>query len=78
MNDSPKAPDPYQTAAAQNQSNLGTASAQQRMNMVDQSNPFGSLKYTESGTNPDGTPKFSAATSLSEPMQGIFDKSTGP
>lgn len=45
--------------------------------MVDQTNPYGSLKYTQSGTNPDGTPKFSAATTLSAPMQGIFDKSTG-
>lgn len=44
--------------------------------MVDQSNPFGSLKYTETGTNPDGTPKFSASTSLSQPIQDIFDKST--
>lgn len=47
------------------------------MNMVDQSNPFGSLKYTQSGTNPDGTPKYQADTTLSAPMQGIFDKSTG-
>lgn len=44
--------------------------------MVDQSNPFGNLNYSQTGTNPDGTPKYSAATTLSAPMQGIFDKST--
>lgn len=77
MQDSPKAPDPYQTANAQTQSNLATSTAQQRMNMVDQSNPYGSLNYSETGTNPDGSPKFSASTSLSAPMQGMFDKSTG-
>jgi hypothetical protein len=77
MQDSPTPPDPFQTAAAQTKSNIGTATAQQNMNMVDQSNPYGSLKYTQTGTNPDGTPKYSADTTLSAPMQGIFDKSTG-
>lgn len=77
MQDSPIPPDPYATAAAQSKSNIATAQAQQGMNMVDQSNPFGSLKYTQSGTNPDGTPKYQADTTLSAPMQGIFDKSTG-
>ena len=77
MQDAPTPPDPYATAAAQSKSNVATAQAQQGMNMVDQSNPFGSLNYTQSGTNPGGTPKYSAATTLSAPMQGIFDKSTG-
>lgn len=45
--------------------------------MVDQNNPFGSLNYSQTGTNPDGTPKYTANTTLSAPMQGIFDKSTG-
>jgi hypothetical protein len=77
VKDSPTPPDPYATAAAQSKQNIATATAQQGMNMTDQSNPLGSLKYTQSGTNPDGTPKYSADTTLSAPMQGIFDKSTG-
>lgn len=77
MQDSPTPPDPYQTAAAQTKSNLATATANQNLNMVDQTNAKGSLNYTQNGTNPDGTPKYTAATTLSAPMQGIFDKSTG-
>jgi hypothetical protein len=76
MHDAPTPPDPYKTAAAQTQSNLATAKAQQEMNMVNQNNAKGSLNYTQTGTNPDGTPIYSANTTLSAPMQGIFDKST--
>lgn len=77
MKDSPTPPDPYQTAAAQTQSNLATAKATQEGNMINQSNAKGSLNYTQTGTNADGTPIYSANTTLSAPMQGIFDKSTG-
>lgn len=45
--------------------------------MVNQTNPFGSLNYSQTGTNPDGTPQYSANTTLSAPFQGILDKSTG-
>lgn len=77
MKDSPAPPNPYTTADAQTKSNVATGTANQETNMVNQSNPFGSLNYAQNGTNPDGTPKFSASTTLSAPMQGIFDKSTG-
>lgn len=77
MKDTPTPPDPYQTAAAQTQSNLATAKATQEGNMVNQSNAKGSLQYSQTGTNPDGTPIYSANTTLSAPMQGIFDKSMG-
>lgn len=76
MQDSPQAPNPYATANAQTQSNLATAKATQEGNMINQSNAKGSLNYSQTGTNPDGTPIYSANTSLSTPMQGIFDKST--
>jgi hypothetical protein len=78
MKSSPTPPDPYQTAQTQNQFNVGTANANQRVNMVDQSNPFGSLAYNQTGTNPDGTAKFSANSSLSQPLQtalgGLYGK----
>ncbi|UQD69207.1 hypothetical protein JEY40_24640 [Bradyrhizobium japonicum] len=77
MKDSPAPPDPYATAQAQTQSNIATAGANQRVNMVNQSNPYGSLTYSQTGTNSDGTPQFSANTTLSAPFQGILDKSTG-
>lgn len=75
MQDSPTPPDPYQTAAAQTKSNVATATANQNMNMVDQTNPYGSLTYTQSGTNPDGTPKYSANTQLNSAQQGLLDQS---
>ncbi|MCW2112473.1 tail fiber domain-containing protein [Bradyrhizobium elkanii] len=71
--DSPKAPDPYQTAAAQTQSNIQTAKTQQELNMVNQSNPYGSLTYSQSGTNADGTPQYTATTALTPTGQTLFD-----
>jgi hypothetical protein len=76
LKDSPTPPDPYKTAAAQSQSNIGTATAQQNLNMVNQNNAKGSLAYSQTGTNADGTPIYTQNTTLSAPMQGIFDKST--
>lgn len=75
MKSSPKPPDPFQTAAAQTASNKATAQTQQELNMVDQTNPFGSLKYAQIGTNPDGTPKYSATTTLAPGQQGLLDQS---
>jgi hypothetical protein len=72
--DQPKAPDPTATSQTQQQYNIGAGTAQQNLNMVDQSNPLGSLRYTQTGTNPDGTPKFSASTTYSQPVQSIFDQ----
>jgi hypothetical protein len=77
MQDSPTPPDPYATAAAQTKSNIATGTANQNINMVNQNNAKGSLAYSQTGTNPDGTPKYTANTTLSAPMQGIYDKSTG-
>jgi len=75
LKDAPTPPDPYQTAAAQTKSNIGTATAQQNINMVDQSNPYGSLSYSQTGTNPDGTPKYSSTTTLNPAQQGLLDQS---
>lgn len=50
----PTPPDPNETAAAQGALNKETAVAQARLNMVDQSGPFGTLRYEEipgSGTS---------------------------
>jgi hypothetical protein len=73
--DSPTPPDPYQTSKTQAGFNTQTATAQQNLNMVDQTTPYGSLKYTQIGTNPDGTPKYQADTTLSGIGQQLFDTS---
>lgn len=71
----PSAPDPYTTAAAQTQSNLATAKATQEDNMVNQTNPNGSLTYSQTGTNADGTPQYTSTTTLSPAQQQLLDQS---
>lgn len=77
MTDTPSAPDPYATADAQTKSNLATAKQTQEMNMVNQVTPYGSLSYSQNGTNPDGTPKYTATTSLSPSLSGLVDTNIG-
>jgi hypothetical protein len=78
----PPAPDPVKVAQAQTASNVETSTNQQQLNMVDQTNPYGSQKYTQSGTWADGTPKFSMDTTFSpqeqakQDQQWEFDKLT--
>lgn len=78
----PAAPDPVATANAQANSNVRTATTQQQLNMVDQTNPYGTQNYTQNGTWADGTPRFSMSTTLSAPeqekqnQQWEFDKLT--
>lgn len=78
----PQAPDPYETAQAQSQFNQNTAVQSQLLNMVDQSNPYGSVNYNQTDTSSfvgaDGktytVPKFSQTTSFTPEGQAIFDK----
>jgi len=72
----PKPPDPTQTAAAQQKLNLQTATSQQELNQINQTNPYGSLTYKQTGTNADGTPQFTADTQFSAPMAGLFGTQT--
>ncbi|MDH4991299.1 tail fiber domain-containing protein [Aquamicrobium lusatiense] len=83
MVSTPKAPDPYETAAAQGGMNRDTAVSQQMLNMVDQYNPWGSVKYDQTGettfTDSQGNivtiPKFSQTTQYTPEQQAIFDAS---
>lgn len=78
----PKAPDPVATANAQGAMNQNTAVQQQLLNMVDQSNPYGSVNYNQTGsssfTGADGkvysVPKFQQTTSFTPEGQAIFDE----
>ena len=83
MVSTPKAPDPYTTAAAQAGMNRDTATDQQLLNMTNQVGPDGSLTYTKTGTNSyvdsQGKtitlPQFTATTTLSPQQQAIKDQS---
>ena len=74
MGDSPTPPDPMATANAQSTMNTQTAKTQQEMNMVDQNTPYGSLTYTQAGTNADGTPHFQSDVALNSTGQGLLDQ----
>ncbi|HVZ60673.1 MAG TPA: tail fiber domain-containing protein [Terriglobales bacterium] len=72
----PPAPDPVQTAAAQTQSNVQTATANAALNRVNQYSPYGSSTYQIVGTNPDGTPQYQQTLAFSPTEQSLFDKYT--
>lgn len=69
----PPPPDPAATAAAQGQANKDAAVAQAQINMVNQQTPYGSLSYSQRGTGPDGTPLYTATTTLSPGQQRLYD-----
>lgn len=79
----PQAPDPVATAQAQAKYNQQTGMTQQAMNMVDQTTPWGSSTYDQTGNQtiigadgqPITVPKYSQTTTLSPQQQQIFDQS---
>ena len=73
MVSTPQAPDPVATANAQGAINKSTAVAQSELNNVNQSTPYGSINYNQTGTASDGTPQFTATTQLSQPMQSLVN-----
>jgi hypothetical protein len=73
----PKPPDPAKTAAAQQQINQQTAQQQFQFGATDQVTPGGSLTYTQTGTYPDGSPKYTATQSLSPENQGLYNSLIG-
>lgn len=78
----PKAPDPVATASAQATYNQQTAATTQAMNMVDQTTPWGSSAYNQTGTQtiigadgqPIQVPKYNQTTTLSPEQQAIFEQ----
>jgi hypothetical protein len=72
----PAAPDPEKTAAAQAATNKATAVTQQGLNSTNQVTPQGNLTYSQNGTWSDGTPRFTATTTLSPGQQQIYDQQT--
>ena len=78
---SPQAPNPMTSMLMssalnnqQQQANTQAAQQTQKMNMVNQSTPYGSLTYTADPNAPGG---YSANQSLSAPLQGILNSNEG-
>jgi hypothetical protein len=79
----PKAPDPMKTAQAQGAANTGTAIAQQLLNQTDQTTPWGSVDYSQTGTasyvdpltgKTTKIPQFMQTTTLNAADQGLLDQ----
>src|SRR5260221_137213 len=69
----PVAPDPNVVANTQADLNKAAGTESQAGSMVNQSNPFGSLSYTQTGTGPNGVPIYSANTSYNPQIQSILN-----
>lgn len=69
----PQAPDPAATAAAQATANKDAAITQANLNRINQVTPQGSLSYTQTGTNADGTPQYTQTQTYSEAEQQKYD-----
>lgn len=70
----PPAPDPVTSANAQSQANIQTAIANARLNRINQTTPFGSLTYTQTGTDANGVPIYESHIALSPAQQALLDK----
>lgn len=76
MGSSPSPPtptDPNIVAANQQQYNTAAGQSSQAGSMVNQNNAFGSLNYSQTGVGPNGTPLYTATTSLSPAEQGLLN-----
>jgi endosialidase-like protein len=72
----PQAPDPYATAQAQEGYNINSAIAQNYLNNINQSTPYGSISYAaDGGANVDGhwVPHYTATTTLSPELKKLAD-----
>lgn len=75
----PPAPNYTQAAQVTAQGNLQAAQAATAANRVSQYTPYGSLVYTQDGTDSQGNPMWNATTTLSpvgQQLQGIQDQTS--
>lgn len=69
--DPPKPPDPVKTAQAQTESNIATATTQQKLNLINQNTPLGSVTYSPgAGGDPQ---RWTSDVTLSPTGQESFD-----
>lgn len=69
----PPAPDPTTSANAQSQANIATAIANARLNRVNQTTPWGSLTYTQTGVDANGIPIYESHIALSPQQQALLE-----
>lgn len=69
----PATPDYTGAAEATAKGNLDAARAATAANRVNQVNPYGSLSYAVTGTDPYGNPTWTATTSLNPDQQQLYD-----
>lgn len=72
----PTVPNPSSVADTQTGLNTTAATSSQAGSNVNQSNAFGGLTYSQTGTGPNGTPLYTATTSLSPTEQNLFNSYT--
>lgn len=70
----PAAPDPVATAQAQAQYNQQAAITQAELNRVNQVTPQGSITWSRTGTNPDGTPQYTQTQTYSPEQQALYNQ----
>lgn len=74
----PKAPDPVKVSAAEAKASKEVASYNQALNSMNQVNPFGSISYSNNGTDPlTGAPMRTQTTTLSPQLQSLLDSQMG-
>lgn len=76
----PTPPDPAKTIPEQTTSNINTAVAQAGLNAVDQSSPYGTVKYEKIGSENVGgneVPHYQQNVTLSPEQQGLYNSLTG-
>ena len=69
----PAAPDYTGAAKATAEGNLASAQAATAANRVNQVTPYGNLNYTESGTDSQGNPTWTATTNLNDVGQQLLN-----
>lgn len=74
MNGGGSPPNTAMTALVQTQLNKDAATSQQKMNMVNQANPYGSLTYAADPNSPGG---YTATTTLAPDQQALLDQQNG-
>lgn len=72
----PTAPDPTATANTQAGYNTSAAESQANLNRINQVTPQGSISYSQTGTNSDGTPQYTQTESLSPTAQGQYNQAS--
>jgi hypothetical protein len=80
MGNSPSPPqvtNPNTTAANQQALNTAAGETSQQGSMVNQSTPYGSLSYSQTGTSANGTPIYTASTSLTPQQQQLLQTLQG-